>query len=171
MELTINNIHKTHYKGILHYFLKKIRNKEQCEEMANDVFIKVHEHLHEYDENKSAINTWLFSIAKNIMIDFFRKKKLETVSIGNFIDENGHDKFPIGDNNTPQTEMENNELGSQILDAIVSLPSKYVIIVDKFFIEQHSLKEIAVSLDIPVGTVKASIYRAKEMLRNKLSNL
>ena len=77
----------------------------------------------------------------------------------------------VCNDDTPQRQMENNELGESIMNAIVSLPTKYMTIMDKFLIDQHSHEEISLSMNIPVGTVKASIHRAKEMLRERLSNL
>ena len=170
MELIFNEIHKEYCSKILNYFSFKINDNETAEELTNDVFVKVYEHLDEYDESISKMNTWVFNIAKNVLIDYFRKRKLQTSSMGNYLDDNGDESLVHSDYSNPEKVMVNNELGEQIHLAINSLPKKQSAIMNKFLVEQLSHEEIANLLAIPIGTVKATINRAKEILREKLIN-
>ena len=171
MELTIEKLHAEHHQKIFIWINSKIRDKEQAEELANDVFIKAFENLEDYDQNVAKVSTWIFTIAKNLLIDYYRKRKLETTSMNNYVDEDGNELLIHTDNGNPEKEMINNQLGDKIMDAIISLPSNYQTIVDLFLIDQKSYDEIAEHLSIPLGTVKGSISRAKEMLRTRLINL
>jgi len=70
----------------------------------------------------------------------------------------------------PENDMINNELGDSIMNAIIDLPQKYQTIVDMFLIDQRSHEEISVDLNLPIGSVKAMIHRAKKLLKTRLSN-
>lgn len=177
MEHTIENIYKEYYKRVFYFTSKAIRNKEEAEELASDIFVKVHTNLTKYDANKSAINTWIMNIAKNTIIDHWRTKgkSVDALSMSNFVDEEGREILPKYYTNTtgcnPERNMINNELGEHIINAVASLPSIYQRIADLFFIEEKSHDEICKTLNMPLGSVKGNIFRAKELLRNRLTNL
>jgi len=170
MELTIENLHAEYHKSIFGWINSKINDTMVAEELANDVFIKAYENLGEYDQNEAKVSTWIFTIAKNHLIDYFRKRKLQTTSMTDMEDDEGNDLFYYTDNTTPETDMVNNELGNTIMNAIISLPSKYQTIVDMFLIKEKSHEEISESLSIPIGTVKGTIHRAKKLLQKRLTN-
>ena len=76
-----NKIYNKSHKSILNFILRKVNSQMIAEELTNDVFMKVYNHLENYDESKSAMNTWIMNITSNTIIDYYRKKKLETISL------------------------------------------------------------------------------------------
>ena len=171
MEVTFETIYNEHHTSIYHWINGKIRNVEVAEELANDVFIKVHKHIESYDEEISKVSTWVYNIAKNILIDHLRKKNLPTNSISEMVDDDGNETVFYTDGTNPFGNMVNDELGSAISEAMSTLPDTYKPIADMFFIQELSHEEITKALDVPMGTVKGYIHRAKELLRTKLINL
>ncbi len=170
MELTIENIYAEHHNNVLKWIHSKIRNQETAEELAGDVFVKVHENINVYDADKAKVNTWVYHIAKNVVIDYLRKKNLPTNSLSDMVDEDGNETVFHTDYTNPYTDMVNSELGATIQKAIDSLPETYHNIADMFFLQEQSHEEISTALDVPIGTVKGYIFRAKELLRTHLTN-
>lgn len=171
MELNITNIYNSYYNKVKTDILCRVKNVETAEDLAAEVFVKINNNLTTFDEAKATIGTWINSITKNLVIDYYRKRKLNAKSMCDLSDDEGKE-FLIWTNSTdPETEMINNQLGNIILEAITSLPEIQMNVIDLFMVEQLSHEEISDSLEMPIGTVKATIFRAKEALRNKLSNL
>ena len=69
---TFEKIYTENYEGVLRHINMRVQDMSVAEELTNDVFMKVHKHLGDYDETKSAIPTWVRFIANNIVIDHFR---------------------------------------------------------------------------------------------------
>ncbi len=169
MEFT--KIYNDHYDKIFNWINWKIKNTPQAEELAADVMMKVHKNLSDFDSEKSQLGTWIMNITKNAIIDYWRTNKQGMfTSLSEFEDDEGNDMLQPSNYLTPETELVNNEIGEHVMDAIISLPSKYQTIIDKFFIEEKSHEEISTELNIPIGTAKGMIHRAKKMLQTRLSN-
>ena len=166
--MEFNKIYSDYHLEIENQIKYRIKNQEDAEEIASEVFVKVHANLHTFNEELAGIRTWIWRIANNLMIDHFRKKRLFFESI----DDDRHDKqdflLQIKMDGNPLMELESNELGEHILNAMVDLPSSVSDVAEKYFIGEETYKEIAEGLNIPMGTVKAHIFRAKEYLRNRL---
>lgn len=171
MELNITNIYNNYYNKVKTDILCRIKNAETAEDLAAEVFVKINNNLSSFDEAKATIGTWINSITKNLVIDYYRKRKLDSKSICDLSDDEGKELVIFSNFKDPETEMINNQLGNIILEAITSLPETQMNVIDLFMVEQKSHEEISDSLAMPIGTVKATIHRAKEALRNKLSNL
>lgn len=168
-----DTIYTEHYPKVLSWIKYKINNVEQAEELTSDIFVKIYKNLNEFDENKSKIGTWIMSITKNAIIDFFRTNKSSlNISMSDMVDDDGNETFVYTDNSTPQKELEKKELGEIINSHILSLENEnQQIVLDAFLNDQLSYEEISASMDIPIGTVKATIHRAKENLKKRLLNL
>lgn len=170
--LSYNNVYSTYHNEVLNMITYKIgqKNKELAEELTNDVFVRVHKHFTEYDSSKSNFKTWLYNIANNIIIDQWRKKKLETTAIESKVDSDGNEFFQVESNSlTPHQIVVNNELGKTIHSAISSLPEIYKILSHKFFIEQCTYDEIVKDTNLGIGTVKGRLSRARKLLQAILS--
>lgn len=166
-----NNIYADNYDKVLGWIKYKVGSIEIAEELAQDVFMKVHNNLTDFDSERSAVGTWIMNITKNTIIDHWRtEKKGLIVSIEEFQDEEGKDLLQPTISGDPENDMINNELGDSIMNAIIDLPQKYQTIVDMFLIDQRSHEEISVDLNLPIGSVKAMIHRAKKLLKTRLSN-
>jgi RNA polymerase sigma factor (sigma-70 family) len=164
----IETLYTKYYQLVYHFILGKVNHVEDAEEIANDVFIKAHKNRANYDVHTAKINTWLFAIAKNAVIDFYRTNHTDQyVNVSNFADaETGKEVYQFIDDSADV--VENNELAEQIRLAFVGLKPKYRKVADLFFLHQKQYKEIAEILDIPMGTVFGMISRCRAMLQKSL---
>ena len=173
-KITIDYIYKTYYRDILNHITFKIGGrKEIAQELTNDVFLAANEHLLNYDVQKAKVKTWLFFIAKNKVIDFYRQngqaKHSNNISISDFVDnETGNEYFTISDNNSASDYIENNEMFENIHNVMNQLKPKYKQIAELYFFENKKYDEIANILVIPMGTVKGMISRVRTMLQGEL---
>ncbi len=118
-------------------------------------------------------STWLYKIAANCAIDYLRKKKRGTVSLDEPVrtkDEEFEVEIPDWSKN-PEAEWVAKEKALSIEEAIQSLPKQFREVVIYRHKEDKSYEEISEILKIPVGTVKARIFRARELLKKKLKSL
>lgn len=171
---TIDDMYKKYYKGVYFFILSKVGGKSEiAEEITNDVFLKANEHLNNYDVHKAKINTWLFFIANNMVIDYYRKNKNNcTVNVSQFADaETGKETYQIADSSYQEEDVENKELSDAISCAMSKLKPKYRKVAEQYFIKGKKYEEIAEILDMPMGTVKAMIYRVREKLQGELKSV
>ena len=146
--------------------LEKISDKELAQELTIEALGKAFNKLHLYTPN-FAFSTWLFTIARNNAIDFLRKKKLPTFSIDQT--KKGEDgseiSFDIKDDGLDPENFLLKKQRLQIVRQIVSsLEPKYRRLVRLRYFKEYSYQEIADELKMPVGTVKAQLFRSREQL-------
>jgi len=154
------------YKDAIYFMLlKMVNNKNDAEDLTIEAFGKAFKNLHQYSPNY-AFSTWLFKIATNNCIDFLRKRRGVYVSIENN-QENGDNDSPI---KLRSTEPDPEEKLIRIQKAILMrrivhrLKPRYRILVELRYFREYSYEEIAKELNLPLGTVKAQLFRAREML-------
>ncbi len=155
---------------------RMVRDREQAEDLAQDAFIKVLNHIDKY-RPEFKLSSWLFKIANNVAIDFLRKRELDTVSIdgsrwADTADEVEATSLELASGGeSPLEEMEAKELGKAIEVAIQRLRPEYRACIMLRHVEGRSYEEIAATLDLPLGTVKTYIHRARHQLREALEHL
>lgn len=150
---------------------KMVKESEQVEDLVQEAFIKAFKNLDSYNASY-AFSTWLYRITTNHTIDYLRKKKLKTTSIDKPIKtREGEMSFELPDE---QAETDRAIIRKQrkkiITHAIENLPEKYRQVIEMRHIEELSYQEISDQLDLPLGTVKAHIFRAREMLYKALKD-
>lgn len=162
---------KKYYNLIYNLVYRMIYKKEDAEDLTQEAFIKAFNSLHKFD-NQFAFTTWLFKIATNNCIDYLRKKKLSTFSIDKEIDSEEDDlKIEIPDReNLPDSSIIKTQRKKIINEAIDSLPEKYKKVIILRHTEERDYEEIARILKIPLGTVKAHIFRGRELLYKYLKD-
>ncbi len=118
-------------------------------------------------------STWLYKIAANCSIDHLRKKRLQALSLDRPLETaDGTVEIEVPDYSFhPERELEEKERSFSIDEAIDSLPPNYRDVIIYRHKEDKSYEEIADLLGIPVGTVKARIFRARELLKKKLRHI
>jgi RNA polymerase sigma factor (sigma-70 family) len=154
------------YKQALHFHLNKmVRDKEVIHDLIQEIFVKAFSNLASYQQGY-AFSTWLYRIATNHTIDYLRKKKLSTLSIDEpIVTKDGSTSIELQDIGAQADELILSEQRNRLVhDALQSLPEKYRIVIEMRHMEEKSYQEIAEALDIPLGTVKAHIFRARELL-------
>jgi RNA polymerase sigma factor (sigma-70 family) len=158
------------YKDSIYFMvLKMINNKEDAMDLTVETFAKAFEKLHKYQPDY-AFSTWLFRVATNNCIDFIRKKKLNTLSIHGLMDEDGDDKqLQIkADILNPEENSIKKQQTQELRLLIESLPVRYRNLITLRYFDELSYEEIAQQLDLPLGTVKAQLFRARYLLGNIL---
>ena len=157
---------KRYNKPVYHMILKMVRNVDDAEDLTIEAFAKAFKNLSKFKKDYT-FSTWLFRIATNNAIDFIRKRKLETMSLDtSFTDDSGDSiQIDIEDKNlNPQEEAIKGEKVVLMRMFVDKLPSKYQKLVRLRYFKEYSYEEIAAELDAPLGTVKAQLHRARELM-------
>jgi RNA polymerase sigma-70 factor (ECF subfamily) len=159
-------------RPVYHMILKMVRNVDDAEDLTIESFAKAFRSLHRFKKDFT-FSTWLFRIATNNTIDQIRKKKLNTMSIDNtFTDDNGDGiSIEVEDENlNPQEETMKTQKAEIIQLFVDKLPPKYQKLVRFRYFSELSYEEIAVELEAPLGTVKAQLHRARELMFEMVKN-
>lgn len=157
------------YKDSIYYlFYKMVNNKDDAEDLMIEAFGKAFKNLHSYQPT-FAFSTWLFRIATNNGIDHIRKKKLDTLSIDKNMKSEDGDSIKIdvkSSNLDPEEELVSEQKKELIKKLVDKLKPKYKQLIELRYYEEKSYEEIAEELEMPLGTVKAQLFRAKDLLYN-----
>jgi RNA polymerase sigma factor (sigma-70 family) len=153
-------------KPVYHMILKMVRNVDDAEDLTIEAFAKAFRSLSRFKKDYT-FSTWLFRIATNNAIDFIRKKKLETMSLDtSFTDDVGENvTIDVEDNDlNPMEETIKGQKIKLIRIFVDKLPPKYQRLVKLRYFDELSYEEIAKELEAPLGTVKAQLHRARELM-------
>lgn len=159
------------YRGAITSLIRRMMHSHpnDVEDLVQETFIKAFQALASFN-NEFAFSTWLYKIASNHCIDFLRKKRLKAFSIDQPIEtKDGTVEYEIyDDSTTPDLDIHNRERTAIIVEAINNLPEKYRMVIKMRHEEDMDYQEIADKLEIPLGTVKAHLFRARAILYKKL---
>ncbi len=160
-----------YHDQISNLIFRIIHHKEPVEDLTQEVFIKAFGSLRSFNE-EYAFSTWLYKIATNSSIDYIRKRKLQTFSIDKpvALDESEYN-YELPDSTfEPDKHIIQRQRAALIEEAIRQLPEKYRKVILLRHTEEREYGEIAKMLKLPIGTVKAHIFRARELLNKYLRN-
>lgn len=164
-----------HYRDSLYFMLLKMTNNpHDADDLMIEAFGKAFKKLDQYTPDY-AFSTWLFRIASNNCIDFIRKKRKSALSNSDSTGDNGPSNDYI--ESLPSTGLDPEEKIIQkqkikMTRAVVEkLKPHYKTLIELRYFKEYSYEEIAKELDIPLGTVKAQLFRAREFLSNVIKNL
>ena len=156
--------------SIFHMMLKMVKSREDADDLTLEAFGKAFNKLPSYAP-RYAFSTWLFKIAINNCIDHIRKKRLKLLSIDDPIEPGGNADYSDNIRSTtldPEEQFIRNQKVRLMRTVLSELSHKYRLMIELRFFEELSYEEIATELEIPLGTVKAQLFRAKEILFNLL---
>lgn len=162
--------------ALTRHIQRMVRRQGDVDDLVQECFIKAFSALQSYSADY-AFSTWLYKIATNHTIDFLRKKKLSTLSIDRPIQtKDGEVEYELADTSyRPDKHIVEDERRHLIQEAISQLPPKYNRVIVMRHQQEKSYEEIAKELGLPLGTVKAHIFRARALLykylRDKRHNL
>jgi RNA polymerase sigma-70 factor (ECF subfamily) len=163
----------TRYKRpVYHMILKMVRNVDDSEDLTIESFAKAFKSLHRFKKDFT-FSTWLFRIATNNTIDFIRKKRLKTLSISNtYTDDDGQSvSIDVEDGRPNPQEVAIKGQKEELIQVFVNmLPAKYQKLVRLRYFNELSYEEIAQELEAPLGTVKAQLHRARELMYDLIKN-
>jgi RNA polymerase sigma-70 factor (ECF subfamily) len=152
--------------------LKMVRNVDDSEDLTIESFAKAFKSLHRFKKDFT-FSTWLFRIATNNTIDFIRKKRLNTLSISNtYTDDDGQSvSIEVEDGSLNPQEVAIKAQKEELIQVFVTmLPAKYQKLVRLRYYNELSYEEIAQELEAPLGTVKAQLHRARELMYDLIKN-
>ncbi|MFA5833884.1 MAG: sigma-70 family RNA polymerase sigma factor [Bacteroidota bacterium] len=160
---------KKYHDQVYNLLYRMVHDKDEVEDLTQEAFIKAFNSLHNFNE-EFAFSTWLYKIATNNCIDYIRKKKLATFSIDKPLEsKDGEYSFEIPDSSyEPDKTLIAGQRTKILEDAVNALPEKYRQVILMRHTEDKDYQEIADELKLPLGTVKAHIFRAREILYKRL---
>ena len=164
----------TYREPVYYMLLKMTHNTWDADDLTIEAFGKAFKSLDEYNP-EYAFSTWLFRIAANNCIDFIRRQKNYTVSIDQGTN-NVENVTPIAvrnlasENKSPEEEYISEQTKVWVRDIVKKLKPHYRIIVEKRYFEEKSYEEIATDLNMPLGSVKAKLFRARNLLLNMINS-
>jgi RNA polymerase sigma-70 factor, ECF subfamily len=163
-------------RPVFSLIFRMVRDRETAEDLAQDTFIKVLNNIDRY-RPEFKLSSWLFKIANNVTIDHLRRRQLATVSLdgsphAQTAAEAQATSLDVESRGQSALEaIESRELGTAIEQAIGKLRPEYRSCILLRHVEGRSYEEIAATLDLPLGTVKTYIHRARHELREALEDL
>lgn len=161
-----------YWDNVFYLLLKMVDDKDNAEDLAMETFGKAFRHLENYTPD-FAFSTWLFKIATNNCIDFIRKQKMTMFSIDQpVINEEGESIMIDIESDVPDPEEEFvKEQKNKIMHKLVAKikPVRYRKLIELRYFKELAYEEIAEEMKIPIGTVKAQLFRAKELLYEIIS--
>ena len=159
-------------RPIFSLIYRMVRDRELAEDLAQETFVRAFNAIASYNSSYK-FNSWIFKIASNHTINYLRKGKLDTVSIFGTSDEGlGDRELQIkSKTENPHEFTERRELGGRIEVAIGELREEYRMAILLYHVEGYSYEEIADIMDIPLGTAKTYLFRARKELKKHLEYL
>ncbi len=157
-------------ESIYYMMLKMVKNQDDADDLTIEAFGKAFNRLEQYSPS-FAFSTWLFKIASNNCIDFIRKKRIKITSMDTGrITDDGDVIFFDAKSTTldPEEIIIQNQKIKLMRDLVSKLKPRYKELIEKRYFEELSYEEIAEELNIPLGTVKAQLFRAREFLANMI---
>ena len=155
------------YREPIYYLVfKMIRNESDVEDISIEAFEKAFKKLDQYTP-QYAFSTWLFRIATNHCIDFIRKRKLKTTSIDEAIEDGSGNSWSVqieGNTKDPEEKFIEKQKIHLMRDLVTKLDEPYKGLVEMRYFQELSYDEISSEKEIPLGTVKAQIFRARALL-------
>jgi RNA polymerase sigma-70 factor (ECF subfamily) len=175
-EVAYRELLRRYERPVFSLVFRMVRDRTVAEDLAQETFIKVLNHIDKY-RPEFKFSSWLFKIANNVAIDHLRRRQLNTISMdgspnASTAAEIEASSFDIVDQSeSALDELQARELGTAIERAIASLRPEYRSCILLRHVEGRSYEEIAATLDLPLGTVKTFIYRARHQLRDLLQDV
>ncbi len=158
--------------AIFFMLLKMVNNRDDADDLTIETFGKAFKNIHQYSP-QFAFSTWLFKIATNNCIDYLRKKRATLVSIdqGHNGDEESVRPIVLEANVlTPEETMIKSQKAKLMKTVVATLKPRYRQLIELRYFKEFSYEEISEELELPLGTVKAQLFRARELLFNILKS-
>ena len=174
-EAAFRELVRRYERPVFSLMYRMVHDRALAEDLAQETFIKVLNGIRSYNP-QFKFSSWIFKIANNAAIDHLRKRELDTLSLdgaphATTPDEMSATALQLGDHaENALQELEARELGSAIERAVTRLRPEYRACILLRHVEGHSYEEIAQIMDLPLGTVKTYIHRARNELRGYLED-
>jgi RNA polymerase sigma-70 factor (ECF subfamily) len=165
-EKAFSNLLNRYRDSIYYMLLKMVNNSSDAEDLTIEAFGKAFRNLESFTPD-FAFSTWLFKIATNNCIDFIRKKQITPTPIDQLQDDLDNLTINIqSDLPDPEEALINDQKIAVLRDIVNQLKPRYRNLIELRYYKEYSYEEIAAELKLPIGTVKAQLFRAKSLLYN-----
>jgi RNA polymerase sigma-70 factor (ECF subfamily) len=175
-ESAFRELIRRYERPVFSLIYRLVRDRERAEDLAQETFIKVLNALDRYDPSFK-FSSWIFKIAHNTALDDLRRKHPETLSIHGSPHASTADELeatvltPVSGDETPEDFTSSREIGTHIEEAISRLRIEYRTAILLCHVEGRPYEEVAQIMNVPLGTVKTYIHRARNELKKQLSHL
>ncbi len=146
---------------------RMLGNAEDAGDLVQDTFLRAYSALASFRQDASFL-TWLYKITSNLCIDNLRSRKSRSALSLDAEMEEGREPAASHRQASPEDTVIRDAVKDVVHHAILNLPEKYRAVVVMRHLQEMSVEDIAVTLDLPTGTVKTHLFRAREMLRERL---
>lgn len=154
---------KEHERLVMHMIGRIVINAEDKEELCQDVFLKVFEKLKDFNF-QSKLSTWIATIAYRHAINHIRKRK---IALSELNESEGFKERFIS-NESIEQDVEDQDLEDKVMSYIDQLPVHYRTVITLYHVEGMSYPEIGEVTGMPEGTVKNYLFRARQLLKDKI---
>jgi RNA polymerase sigma-70 factor (ECF subfamily) len=159
------------YRDSIYYMmLKMVRNADDADDLTIEAFGKAFSRLDQYSPS-FAFSTWLYKIASNNSIDFIRKKRIQVTSMDSGYMNDDGERIQVDAKASSMNPEESIIHGQKVIHMrmlVSKLKPRYRVLVEKRYFDELSYEEIADELQLPLGTVKAQLFRARDFLANMM---
>jgi len=156
---------------LLNYIGRTVGERELALDFTQEVFIRTYSSLHSY-KPQYKFSTWLFKIASNFIIDYWRKKKIDAFSLDHQERDNDLPPLQVPDKELPIVKkLEFSELKGRIEQALEKIPAPLREVFVWRHINEFSYEEMAEIKGLPVGTIKNRVFQARELIRKRLEEM
>lgn len=175
-EAAFRELIRRYERPVFSLVYRLVRDRERAEDLSQDTFIKVLNAIDRYDPSYK-FSSWIFKIAHNTALDELRRKQPDALSIHGSPHASTADELeataltPASADETPEEFAASREIGAQIEEAIGTLRAEYRTAILLCHVEGRPYEEVAQIMDVPLGTVKTYIHRARNELRKQLGHL
>ena len=163
-QIPFEQVYDRYYFDVFRFFLSRIENRQEAEDLTSDVFLYCYKNYSRYDARKSAISTWLFIVAKSMLKTHYRDKK-QHLDISDF------EEWLLTDEYDMSRAVYLEQLRDLLANQIKLLPEKYQQVVIMRFFQEKDFTEIAKTLDTSQGNVRVILSRAVSKLKESMSNI
>ena len=171
-QMSYGQLMEMYRESIYFMMLKMVRSDDDAEDLTIEAFGKAFNRLHQYSPSY-AFSTWLFKIASNNAIDFIRKKRIKVTSMDSAYTNSDGEKVGIdvrSNERDPEEVTIHAEKVVLMREIVKKLKPRYRDLIEKRYFEELSYDEIATEMDLPLGTVKAQLFRARAFLADMIKN-
>jgi RNA polymerase sigma-70 factor (ECF subfamily) len=164
---------EAYQQSIYNLALRMVHSRTEAEDITQDIFLHLLDILDRYDPERP-FEPWLFRVATNHILNYLKRRKIKTVPMES-LRQPGDSEAPaveLADSNSPTTDpVELSEKYEVLQKAVNELPPDWRAVITLHYMQSFSVNDIASTLEIPVGTVKNRLFRARNILYEKLQKL
>ena len=158
-----------HADALANFAYYLIQDEDEVDDLVQDTFMKAYKAVEQYQVGTNS-KAWLFRIMKNTFINEYKRKKRQgqKVTYEEIVTFHDEEDSPLTSFTDLRTELFNEMMGDEVMTAINDLPRDYRTIMILCYVEEFQYEELAAIFDIPIGTVRSRLSRARGLLKDKL---